>query len=89
MAVYDAELLNEAIRDLGQLDTAIARRVHKRLYWLCSSLDSVTPEPLTGKLSGLFKLRVGDYRVLYEIVRNEKKIIIHAIGHRRDVYRRP
>jgi mRNA interferase RelE/StbE len=72
MAVYDAELLNEAIRDLGQLDTSIARRVRKRLRWLCSSLDSVTPEPLTGKLAGLFKLRVGDYRVLYEVIRMKK-----------------
>jgi len=89
MAVYEAELLDEAIRDLGQLDTAVSRRIQKRLRWLCSNLDSVIPEALTGKLSGLFKLRVGNYRVLYEILRNEGKIIVHAIGHRRDVYRRP
>lgn len=32
------------------------------------------------------RLRVGDYRVIYEIDRNQRKVIILFIGHRRDVY---
>jgi mRNA interferase RelE/StbE len=88
MPVYAAEFLDQAKRDLRQLDTAVVGRIRNRLRWLCSNLDSTTPEALTGNLAGLFKLRAGDYRVLYEIIRSERKIIIHSVGHRRDVYRR-
>lgn len=45
-------------------------------------------EALTGEFEGLFKLRVGDYRVVYELIHEEKLILIHAIGHRRDIYRK-
>jgi len=36
--------------------------------------------------SPFWRLRVGDYRVIYEIDRNQRKVIILFIGHRRDVY---
>lgn len=32
--------------------------------------------------------RIGDHRVLYEILVDERTIVIHAIGHRRDIYKR-
>ncbi|NOR82244.1 MAG: hypothetical protein GQ526_01990 [Ardenticatenales bacterium] len=38
-------------------------------------------------LSRFCKLRVGDYRVLYQVLRDEQTIVIHQVGHRRDVYR--
>jgi mRNA interferase RelE/StbE len=88
MAVYDVDFLDSAIHKIGQLDKAVAQRIRKRLRWLCANLDSITPEALTGELSGLYKLRVGDYRVIYEIVRDERVIIIQAVGHRRDIYRK-
>jgi hypothetical protein len=43
--------------------------------------------PFTGNLSDFYKLRVGDYRVIYEIVREETTILVHAVGHRSKVYR--
>ena len=43
---------------------------------------------LTGDLAGLHKLRVGDYRVVYEVLHSEQTIIVHLVGHRRDIYRR-
>ena len=55
---------------------------------LAVNLGDIRPEALSGNLVGLYKLRVGDYRVIYEIVRKEKTIVIHAIGHRREIYRK-
>ena len=55
---------------------------------MAANLDMIRLEALTGNLAGLHKLRVGDYRVIYEILRDEETIVIHAIGHRSDVYRR-
>jgi mRNA interferase RelE/StbE len=43
------------------------------------------------KLSGaehLYRLRVGDYRIIYSIAQEEKQIIVHYIRHRRDVYKK-
>lgn len=88
MAAYDLRVLNEAARDLEQLDKSVGRRVAKRLRWLSENLDNITPEALTGSLAGLYKFRIGDYRVFYEVLRDERIIVVHLIGHRRDIYKR-
>ncbi len=85
--MYRVQVLEAATRDLERLDNVAGRRIAERIDWLAAHLDSVRPEPLTGALSGLYKFRVGDYRVLYEILREEQLILIHAVGHRKDIYR--
>jgi mRNA interferase RelE/StbE len=47
---------------------------------------SYQPRGLAENLAGFYKLRVGDYRVLYEIDAELEVIEIDRIGHRRDVY---
>jgi len=42
---------------------------------------------LKAELSGLSKLREGDYRIIYQIIPEEEVILIHFIGHRRDIYK--
>jgi len=85
--VYHLRLLDAAERELARLDKPIARRVIERLSWLANHIDDIEPEALTGELDGLFKLRIGDFRVIYEILHSERLIIVHAIGHRREIYR--
>ncbi len=84
--MYQLHLLDAAIDDLAQLDKTIARRIIKRLRWLAENLDNLRLETLTGNLLGFYKFRVGDYRVLYEIFRTEQTLVIHRIGHRREIY---
>ncbi len=43
-------------------------------------------KPLQGDLSGYYRYRVGDYRVIYEIDDNLKQVAIIFIGHRSRVY---
>jgi mRNA interferase RelE/StbE len=81
-------MLDTASNDLERLDKSICRRIVARMNWLAANFDLIKPEALTGDLTGLFKLRVGDYRVLYEILHEELLIIIHTIGHRREIYRK-
>jgi mRNA interferase RelE/StbE len=66
----------------------LGHRVVQRINWLATNLDAIRLEALTGDLAGLYKLRIGDYRVIYEVLWDEKIIVIHAIGHRREIYRR-
>ena len=81
-------ILADATRELGRLDKPIARRVVNRIHWLAENIDNVQPEGLAGDLTGLYKLRVGDYRVIYEFLSDEQTIIVHSIGHRREIYLR-
>jgi mRNA interferase RelE/StbE len=85
--VYRISILDRAARELSQIDKPVARRIIERINWLNSNLDIIKIEPLTGDLAGLYKLRVGDYRIIYEILHNEQTLIIHAIGHRKEIYR--
>ena len=56
---------SNAEADLARLDVPVVQRVLKRLRWLAENFEAITPEALTGQWQGVFKLRVGDYRVLY------------------------
>jgi len=84
---YQVDFLPQALGDLRRLDKLIAWRILKKIKWLSVNLDNLTPEPLGGDLKGLFKLRVGSHRVLYTISQKEPVIIIHLVGHRREIYK--
>lgn len=48
------------------------------------------PRPLgTKKLKGknAYRIRIGDYRVIYTLSEKAKEIVIESVGHRRDIYR--
>lgn len=42
---------------------------------------------LTGEFSDYYKFRVGDYRILYQVLDDKQIIVIYRIGYRREVYR--
>ncbi len=86
--MYRVRLLDAASKELAGLDKSTARRIVERMHRLAGNVEEVQLEALAGEFEGLFKLRVGDYRVVYELIHDEQVIMIHAIGHRREVYRR-
>ena len=86
--MYRVRLLDSATRELERMDKPVGRRIVERITWLAANFDDIKPEALTGDLTGLQKLRVGDYRVIYEVLHTERTVLIHAIGHRRELYRR-
>jgi mRNA interferase RelE/StbE len=85
---FRARLLDAAVRDLARLDRPVARRIVQRINWLASNFGTIRPEVLAGDLAGFYKLRVGDYRVIYEALDAEQMLLVHAVGHRREIYRR-
>ena len=81
-------LLNkEAEQHLLDFDKNIKLRIWEKILWLKDNFDIITPIPLTDKWSDHFKLRVGDYRVIYKINWGENKLIIMDIGHRSKIYK--
>ncbi|MFA0776076.1 MAG: type II toxin-antitoxin system RelE family toxin [Armatimonadota bacterium] len=86
MANWGLEFRDEARDELRRLDRTTAQRVLNKLRWLCENFDVIAPEPLTGPLSGCYKLRVGSYRVIYAVDRQRRVIVVIAVGHRRVIY---
>ena len=57
------------------------------------AIDSLGEQPLAGSslkggLRGLRRIRVGDYRVVYELLADELVVLVVRVAHRRDAYRR-
>jgi mRNA interferase RelE/StbE len=61
------EWTEDAVKDLAKLDKPVAQRILKKINWLPDNFEKITPEPLIGELKGTFKLRIGDWRVIYTI----------------------
>jgi mRNA interferase RelE/StbE len=84
---YRVEFTPRAERDFKALDGSIRGRIARRIDSLA---DNPYPQGIK-KLEGedeLYRLRVGDYRILYQVKGKILLVLIVGIGHRRDIYRR-
>ncbi|MDO8381115.1 type II toxin-antitoxin system RelE/ParE family toxin [Phenylobacterium sp.] len=83
---YRLTITRDAVKALG----AIQKRDRARIY---ERLDQLAADPFSTsgvkKLKGQdnYRLRVGDYRVLYLVEDAELLIVVVDVGHRREVYR--
>ena len=81
--VYHPDVRSQDIPSISRnLRERIARAIETRL----TTEPERYGESLRRTLKGYWKLRVGDYRVVFKVVRNE--VWIYGIIHRRDVYER-
>jgi len=72
------------IKDTPHLDSVTKERIKRAILERLETDPLMYGFPLRGILKPHWKLRVGDYRVLYEIVKNEVHIVV--IGNRKEVY---
>ena len=78
------EFTEKAIKNLESLTPTIKERLFNKVCWLGENFDEIKPQALSANLSGLFKLRICDYRIIYSF--DQEFITIHQIGHRREIY---
>lgn len=83
---YSVEFLLDAKAEIEALSPTIQERILRKVRWLLDNFEQINHQALSANLSRLFKLRVGDYRVIYSFIITEKRIIIHKVGHRRSIY---
>ncbi len=81
--MYKIFLHNLANKFLESLDNSIQETIKKKLKEL-EDFPEQRGKHLTH--SSFWSLRIGDYRAIYEISKNENRVIILFIGHRKDVY---
>ena len=68
------------------LSPPVRDAVQRKVDEVGTRLDSFPHKRLQGRSE--FKLRIGDYRVLYEFDVKQGRIYLHYVGHRRDIYKR-
>ena len=85
--MYQVVFLPNALDDLSKLDKSTAKRIISRIEWFSENIENISPTPLKSRLSGFYKLRIGDWRVIYEISKKVKTLYIYKIGHRKDIYK--
>ena len=82
---YQVSLKRSAEKELDALQANTRNRIIKHLLTLEKNPRPSGIKKLQGEES--YRLRVGDYRVLYTVDDKVKQVVILAIGHRREVYR--
>jgi mRNA interferase RelE/StbE len=87
---YRIEISPKADAQLRALDPAIGSAVERKIIWLAENAVVMIHRRLVGMpddLSGLCKLRVGDWRILYWLYHPEKIVRIYRVQHRSEAYR--
>ncbi len=85
--MYQVLILPKAISGLAKIDKHNARKITEKLKWFSENIETLELSGLKGGFSGLYKLKVSDYRVIYEVNLKGKIITVHKIGHRKDIYK--
>ena len=83
-AVYEIFVLCPALKDLDKLETSVFEHILKKIRAL--SKDARPPGCLKLTGDGGYRLRIGDYRLLFRIDDASKRIYVYRIKHRKDVY---
>lgn len=84
---YRIELTPRFNRELMKLPKSARGRVAEKIEEL-----KANPHPfkrLHGELEGLYSMRVGDYRAIYAIDENIRKVLLLSVAHRKKIYRSP
>lgn len=84
---WTIELAESAAKTLGKLDKPVAQRIVKFLRERVATDPKTAGEALKGNLAPMWRYRVGDYRIICDIVDESVKVIVVKIGHRKEVYK--
>ncbi|PLX79364.1 MAG: type II toxin-antitoxin system RelE/ParE family toxin [Desulfuromonas sp.] len=82
---YSLKIKNSALKELTKVDKPYRLQI-------ITAIDKLIENPYVGKLlkgelSGLRRIRVGSYRVIYEINEGEVLILVLHVSHRKNIYR--
>lgn len=88
--IWTIKISSKAEKHYSKLDKDMRERVKKELLHLCnynSPVEHPNVKLLTGELRGFYRLRVGDYRIVFAVLRESQTIAVVNIAPRGDVYK--
>ena len=81
-------LTPEAQHDVLALSAVIRKRILDKLEWIGVNAPLIRHQALQGKQwEGMYKYRVGNYRLIYQLNVPERQVVVLKVGHRRDIYK--
>lgn len=86
MSQYRVELRPAAVRALRKLDPEIQRRIQGAITLLAQDPRPPSSRRLRGRPG--FRVRIGDYRIIYTVADDVLLVVVVALGHRREIYDR-
>lgn len=88
MNKYTVQLTSKAQKQLKKLPQSISARLIEAIKDLqTNTFPPAKFKHLTHHKTAEYRLRVGDYRVLYDVYDSDQTILILVVGHRKDIYR--
>ena len=86
--MYELHFLSSAKKEFAKLDTIAQKIIKEKLILLVTNPDFLKNniKPLKGEYKGKFRLRINQYRVVFQVKDEELIIIVVRVGHRKEVY---
>ncbi len=89
MATYEVEFVKSAQKEFDRLPTKLQAKTAEALSLLAQNpFSELLKVKKLKDADNLYRIRLGDYRVVYEIRNEQLIVLVIKIGHRREVYRR-
>ena len=85
MTTYAVEFSKSAQKELRKLPSQVSLRIARDIAKLAHDPRKGKVRPMVGVKS--WRLRVGDYRVIYDISDRKLVVLVIRVGHRREIYR--
>jgi len=85
-AAYTLVLTEQAADDIRRLDKTVVRLIRKKLRQLTEHAANYPHYALKGTMKDYYRVRVGNYRVVYKLDHAKKQVVVTQVGHRKDVY---
>jgi mRNA-degrading endonuclease RelE of RelBE toxin-antitoxin system len=85
--LYEVDITPEGLRHLNRLPAKVRDAAIALMLGALAQSPRHVGKPLVGDLTGLWSVRRGDYRIVYEIDDQTGTVLVHRVQHRRDVYR--
>ncbi len=86
--MYKINFTKDGNISLSKLPIKIISQIKNKIIWLSENVERISHLMLKGnQFENIFKLRTGDYRILYELDKRNKIVTIIKIGHRKDIYK--
>jgi len=83
--IYKISIQRRAQKELSQLPPGAYEQVREAIFALAHNPRPIGCQKLTARAG--WRIRVGDFRIIYEIDDKQQKIEVFHLGHRRDIYR--
>lgn len=82
---YKIQIDDKVIKDLKKIDKIWQKRIVDKIKTVLTD-DPYSGKKLVGNLSPYYRLRVGNYRVIYEVIEDEVVVEVIKVKHRKEVY---